>query len=156
VPIEVDLILASAATPDQSGGVSVLGGGWQVRPSIALTTAAIVVILRVPRKQQGTHLLTIQLYDYDDNPISVPSPQGPGLMRFEAAIEVAGLHDPALKTPLLAPYAINLPGFPVEPGKEFQWRVHVNGKTRPHWFLPFRSMTTEEESHLGIPADSSG
>jgi hypothetical protein len=153
MPIHVDLMLASAATPDASGGVSVLSAGWQVRPAEPLVPSAIVAILRVPRKQAGTHELTIQLFDYDDNPITVDPPEGPGLMQFSASIDVSGLRDAELRSPLLANYAINLPPFRLEPGTEYLWRVHVDAKTRPHWVLPFRTMTLAEQSHLGMPPD---
>jgi hypothetical protein len=149
MPIEADLILAAAATFDATGGVSVLGAGWQVRPADPLSPEALVVILRVPRRQSGTHALQLQLLELDGTPVTVPPPNGPGLMRFTAEITMEGLDEPAFKTPLVGPYAINLPPYPLEPGKEYEWRLHVDDRTHPRWSLPFRTMSEDERAQLG-------
>lgn len=143
MPIEADMMLCEAAT--LSGGhLSLLGAGWQVRPAPALTSCAIAVVLKVPRKQAGTHDLRLELLDYDGDLVNVAPPNGPGEMVIEAQVTIGGLKDPRLRTPLLSPFAVNLPPFPLEADREYQWRLHVDGKTRPAWTLPFRTMRPAE------------
>lgn len=128
-----------------SGGtLSLLGAGWQVRPAPPITPSAIAVVLKVPRKQAGAHSLRLELLDYDDNLVSIDPPEGPGEMVIEGQIIVGGLKDPSLRTPLLGSFVVNLPPFPLEDGREYQWRLRVDGKTRTPWTLPFRTMSPAE------------
>jgi hypothetical protein len=143
MPIEADMMLCESATL-AAGSLSMLGAGWQVRPAPAIASSAIALVLRVPRKQAGAHDLRFELLDYDGNLVSVGPPVGPGEMVIEGQITVGGLTDPSLKTPLLGTFAVNLPPFPLEPGREYQWRLHVDGKTRTPWTLPFRTMNSAE------------
>ena len=69
-------------------------------------------------------------------------------MVFDGGLRIAGLSDPTLKTPLLGGFALNLPPFPLDPGGEYEWRLHVDGKTRSGWTLPFRTMRPEEETAI--------
>lgn len=150
-------MLAAAAISDANGVMSILGAGWQVRPAQAVQSEAVVIVLRIPRSQSSKpHELAIQLFDYDDNPISVDPPNGPGLMSFSAFVEVSGREDLKLRTPLLANYAINLPPFPLEPATQYRWRVHIDGKTRAPWSMSFRTMDAEEEARLGMPDGALG
>jgi hypothetical protein len=143
MPIEADMMLCESATLS-GGSLSMLGAGWQVRPAPPLTQSAIALILRIPRKQAGVHDVRLELLDYDGNLVSVEPPGGPGEMVIEGQLIVGGLKDPELKTPLLGAFAVNLPPFPLEAGREYQWRLHVNGKTRMPWTLPFRTMSQAE------------
>jgi hypothetical protein len=143
MPIEADMMLCESATLS-GGSLSLLGAGWQVRPGLPITQSAVAVILKVPRKQAGAHDLRLELLDYEDNLVSIDPPQGPGEMVIEGQIVVAGIKDPSLKTPLLGAFAVNLPPFPLEAGREYQWRLHVDGKTRTPWTLPFRTMSPAE------------
>ena len=109
-----------------------LGAGWQVRPAAATSLVGIGVVVRMGRKRVGkVHAIRLELLDYDGNVVVIGPPDGPGQMVFDGALVIAGLSDPSLKTPLLGGYALNLPPFPLEPGREYQWRLHVDGKTRP-------------------------
>lgn len=126
------------------GSLSLLGAGWQVRPAPAVTSCGIAVMLKVPRKQAGIHDLRLELLDYDGNLISIDPPAGPGEMVIEAQVTVGGLKDPNLRTPLLGAFALNLPPFPLEADREYQWRLHVDGKTHTAWTLPFRTMRPAE------------
>lgn len=126
------------------GSLSLLGAGWQVRPALPMTPCGIAIVLKIPRRQAGIHNLRLELLDYDGNLVSIAPPQGPGEMVIEGQIIVAGLKDPGLKTPLLGTFAVNLPPFPLEDDREYQWRLHVDSKTRSTWTLPFRTMRPAE------------
>jgi hypothetical protein len=117
-----------------------------------VATEAIVVVLRVPRRQEGTLALQLELLRYDDETlVNVPPPDGPGEMTFGAAITVTGRRDLGLRQPLTATFPVTVPPYPLDPGTEFLWRLHVNGKTRPAWTAAFRTMTDEEWALLLTP-----
>jgi hypothetical protein len=145
MPIEVDMMLCQAATI-ADGSISLLGAGWQVRLAQPLEPSAIAVVIRVPRKSAGTHDLRFELLDYEGGLVEVAPPDGPGPLVAGGRITIVGRKDPKLKTPLLAGFAVNLPPFRLDQGTEYQWRLHVDGKTRPAWVLPFRTTSAEEES----------
>lgn len=128
-----------------SGGtLSLLGAGWQVRPAPPISPCGIAVVLKIPRKQAGIHNLRLELLDYDGNLVSIEPPEGPGNMIIEGQLGVDGLKDPKLRTPLLGTFAVNLPPFPLDADREYQWRLHVDGKTSTPWTLPFRTMSPSE------------
>jgi hypothetical protein len=148
VPIEATVLLCNAAT-DAGGAISLLGLGWQVRPPAAVANEAIVVVLRVPRRQEGVVALRLELLRYDDETlVNVAPPEGPGDMTVAAEVTVAGRRDLGLRGPLTATFPVAIPPYPLESGTEFLWRLHVNGKTRPGWSAPFRTMTDEEWTQL--------
>jgi len=100
VPINADVLLCSAAL-DQGGAVSMLGLGWQVRPPDAIAGEAIVVLLQVPRSEEGSVAVRLDLLTYEDESlVEVAPPNGPGPMTFSAEITVAGRRDLGLKAPL--------------------------------------------------------
>ena len=76
--------------------------------------------------------------------MTVEPPDGPGPMVIESTVVVSGLTDRGLKSPVLGAFAVQLPPFPLEGGMEYEWRLHVDGKTRPGWTLPFRTARPEE------------
>jgi hypothetical protein len=143
MPIEADMMLCEAATLS-GGSLSLLGAGWQVRPGPAMTQSAIGVVLRVPRRQAGAHSVRLELLDYDGTLVSIEPPDGPGAMVIDGEVIIGGLKDRSLKTPLLGAFVANLPPFPLEAGREYQWRLHVDRKTRTSWSVPFRTMSPAE------------
>jgi hypothetical protein len=137
------MMLAGAA--NASGGtVNMLGAGWQVRPSAPVAPVAVVVMLRIPRRQAGVHKVRLELLDHEGEPVTV-SEADDGPLVAEEEITVTGLQDRGLRAPLVAGLALNLPPFPLDPGREYQWRLHVDGKTRSSWTLPFRTTFPDEE-----------
>jgi hypothetical protein len=145
MPIEADMMLGEWATiGGAGGGISILGVGWQVRDAEAIAPCAIIVVLKLSRKQPGPHKVRLELQDYGGNLVAIDPPDGPGEMVIEGEVAIQGSEDPNLKTPLLGPFVANLPPFPLEAGKEYQWRLHVDGKTRAAWTLPFRTKGSSE------------
>jgi hypothetical protein len=138
MPIEVDMMLADAANV-YDGRLSLLGAGWQVRPPEAAGPSALGVVLRVPRDQAGAHQLRIELVDIDGEPIMLEEDGNAQALAAEVTVTVEGLQDPGLRTPLVATYAFNLAPFPLTPGREYLWRVLVDGLARDEWTVPFRT-----------------
>lgn len=126
--MKISLLLADAAQPDtQSGKVSALGLGWR-QCQTPTPAFALVVFLDIDWDETNErHRLTCQLLTTDGDPVTVPGPQGPQSMVFEAAAEAGrppgAIHGTAVRLPL----TLNIPpGIPLEPGA-YEWRVEVEG-----------------------------
>jgi hypothetical protein len=143
MPVEADMMLCEAATT-AGNSLSLIGGAWQVRPGAAFGPSAIAVVLRIPRRQAGEHMVRIELCDYDDNVIVVPPPLGPGEVVIEQPVSVGGRTDRSLRTPLVGAFTVTIPPFPLPDGQEFQWRLFVDGKTKAAWTSPFRTLEASE------------
>lgn len=131
-------MLAESATI-HDGRLSLLGAGWMVRPPEAGAPVGIAVMVSIPRDQAGLHQIRLELLDGKSRLVSIESPNGPGEMVIEGAIFPVGRDDPNLKLPLLAPFVVNLPPFPLDSGTEYAWRLRVDGKTRAGWKVAFRT-----------------
>jgi hypothetical protein len=153
MPIEVDMMLGEAATM-QGGVLNVLGAGWQIRTPTADAMSAIGLVLKVPRKQLGVHQIRLELLNSEGTIVTVEPPYGPGPMVIDSTIAVGGLTDQGLKSPVLGAFAIQLPPFPLEEGQEYEWKLHVDGRTRPGWSLPFRTARQEELAFAQVPVPS--
>ncbi len=153
MPIEADMMLAGAVNAS-SGTLNVLGAGWQVRAAAPTTPLVIAVVLRIPRRQAGQHTVRLELLNWEGEPVTTPEviegAENP--VASEATIVARGTEDRELRSPLVVPFALTLPPFPLEPGREYQWQLHVDGKTRPSWTLPFRTMFPDEEESLKTTA----
>lgn len=149
--ISVAMILASVAQV-QEGRLIVVGGGWSVRHPEPEGTAAIGLMLYVPREMLGKTISTrVVLEDAasgeevavvplkeDDEPMGDPAG-----IEIQGDITPTGLDDPALTSPLVVPLAATLPPFRLPPGQEFRWQLYLDEETRPEWGLAFRTTPPE-------------
>lgn len=148
--ISVAMILASVAQV-QEGRLVVVGGGWSVRDPEPAGTAAIGVMLYLPREMLGKTVSTrLALEDAASEEVAVVplnedgEPMGdPAGIEIHGDITPAGLKDPALTTPLVVPLTATLPPFRLPPGQEFRWQLYLDGETRPEWALAFRTTPPE-------------
>jgi hypothetical protein len=54
-----------------------------------------------------------------------------------------------LGTPLDATFAISVaPGMPLEPGKRYEWRLSIDGRTEDDWYLAFHTRPTTPPNTL--------
>jgi len=143
MPIDADMILCEAATT-AGNALSLIGGAWMVRPGPQMGLSAIAIVLRVPRRQAGRHDVRLELLDYDGNVVEVEPPNGPGPIVLEESVAIEGRTDSTLRTPLVAAMAVSIPPFPLPEGQEFQWRLSVDGRTKRHWTIPFRTLEASE------------
>lgn len=126
--MRISLFLADAAQADaQSGKVNALGLGWR---QCQTPTPAIALVLFLDIDWNETnkqHKLTCQLLTTDGDPVSVPGPNGPQRICFEASAEAGrppgAIHGTSVRMPL----TLNIPaGIPLEPGI-YEWRVEIAG-----------------------------
>lgn len=131
------LALESALEDEQ---IRLTGLGWSVRPSEPQPMSVYVSIF-VPREQAGRHSWRLELTYADGSPVALDAPIDgvPADFVFEDEGDAEGLDNPALTTPLVAGFLVSLPPFPLAEGREYVWRLTVDGETRDGWTLPFRT-----------------
>jgi hypothetical protein len=147
MPIQAQMMLGLVGgiqdAADERVGL-MIGLGWTVRdPSAA--PMAVSVIVYVPRTEMGHHTWRLQMTYADGEPFSL-SEQVEGVpddLTYEGDAEVIGLDDPSLTTALTMGVLIGLPPFPLPEGREYLWRLTVDGETRDEWVLPFRTSPPE-------------
>lgn len=129
--MKISLFLADAAQADpQSGKVNALGLGWR---QCQTPTPAFALVLFVDIDWDETneqHKLKCQLLTTDGEPVSIPGPQGPQKIQFEANAEAGrppgAIHGTSVRMPL----TLNIPaGMQLDPGM-YEWRVEVEGFER--------------------------
>lgn len=141
MPVEANILTAQSAQ-DEGVGVSALGMGWQIRPPDPIPWA-VVVVVSVPRDRIGTEVVvSVKLETADGGEPVEGAPGSP--VQFEWRYEPAGLTDQGLKSPIVEGLAFNLLPVPLEPGREFVFRLWVDGETRDHWAAHFRTMLESE------------
>jgi hypothetical protein len=120
----------------QTGTLQVRGGGWSVRSANA-ENMAVAVILLFSRDEMGQHQAHLELR-YAGGDMVQPKEMGGYATSFDYGFNVRGLEEPALATPLVASFVVNLPPVPLPAGQEYLWQLSVDGQTRDDWIAPFR------------------
>ncbi len=147
MPIQAQMALGLVGGIQEAAGTQVpliIGLGWTVRdPTPAPMTVGVIIY--VPRDAMGHHAWQLQMTYTDGEPVAlvVPVEGVPDDLTFEGENDVMGLDDPTLTTPLTMGVVIGLPPFPLPEGREYLWRLTVDGETRDEWVLPFRTSPPE-------------
>jgi hypothetical protein len=131
------MMLADAAQ-EVGGKLYILGGGWSITGPDPVPMA-IALKLEVPWDRTNVkHSLLIELVDEDANPIMVPGPA-----EDQVPLQVTGEFEagrpPGVKpgTPIDSALAVNFGPLPLEPGRRYQWRLSIDGKSDEDWTLSF-------------------
>ena len=140
MPMEAQLVLALTGGLDQDGHVVLVGTGWTVRPP-GPQPMAVYFVVYVPREQAGVHRWRLELTYANGTPITLREqvPGVPSNLVWENESEIVGLDTPGLTTPLTLGALIALPPLRLPKGREYVWRLVVDGETRDGWALPFRT-----------------
>jgi hypothetical protein len=141
MPVQAHLILAMMAGLDETTGMPVLAGvGWTVRPPEP-QPMAIQALIYVPRDEKGRHTWRLEMTYADGTPVKPrKSAEGvPTNFIFENEDDVTGIDASNLTTPLTTGPLIVLPPFPLPRGREYVWRLWVDGETKDSWTAPFRT-----------------
>jgi hypothetical protein len=160
MPISVAMMLGSFAHI-QGGTLAIMGAGWTVRDPDPIGSAAIGLVITVPREYSGKEinfrldllddagkrmLVTILPDDQGDAGEATAADQAmeePSEIFVEGPVATVGLDDPSITIPLTITLAVNLPRFRLPPSKEFRWQLYLDGETQPDWALPFRTTPPE-------------
>jgi uncharacterized protein DUF6941 len=99
-----------------------------------------VILLRVGWNETNRrHNFRLSLLTADgEDAVTAPGPLGDQPLRVEAEFEV-GRPVGILEGSDIEPnVAINVgAGLPLEPGRRYEWRLHVDGEMREEWVAPF-------------------
>jgi hypothetical protein len=136
--MKVTMLLADSAQA-VDGKLYVLGGGWSVtgpQPS----PFALAMKIEVPWDQTNVkHRFKLSLEDSDGQPIVTDSPTGTRPIEVEAGFEVGRPAGLKAGTPIDVPIALNFAPIPLEPGQRFVWRLEIDGKSEPDWYVAFNT-----------------
>jgi hypothetical protein len=132
--VKVTLLLADAAQA-VGGKLYVLGGGWSIigpNPS----PMAIAVKVEVPWDQTNTkHVLRLDLLDSDGVPYVPPGQPDP--LVIEGEFEVGRPTGLKAGTPIDFPLAVNIAPIEFEEDRRYEWRLTIDGKGQPDWYVAF-------------------
>ena len=149
--MRVIVLLADKGTanPPQST-LNLLNAGWKqtmLRPSPMpipggqLVTGPHVVAIFFEAEPQYCNRpieLVISLVDDDGQPVQLPGPAGPQVMRIAQQVTILSPGGVPFGTPGAGNTMIDIfPGLPVEPGG-YRWDVTLAGEEGPDWFASFR------------------
>ena len=129
------------------GKLTVVGGGWSLTgPEPA--PFGIAILVHVPWDQANQrHLLRLELLDADGEQVLVTTDDGdeaPIVFFDDIEFEVGRPAGIKPGTPLELPLAITSGPLPLEPGKRYEWRLSIDGRTDDDWRLGFGVRTVEE------------
>lgn len=147
---QVSLLMADYAVSDALGKVQVIGGGVQIvarDPKSGNTTAfAVVVGLSFPPDlYHEQYTLEVVLEDETGAPVQLPQPPGssaPSVVRFGQSMQIEEPHVPGAGLPRRTlPARMHVviyfnTGLPL-PSGTVNWRVRIDGESKPEWSHPF-------------------
>ena len=136
--MKVTMLLADSAQA-VGGKLYILGGGWSViGPDPTPMALAIKIDLPWDRANMKHHW-RLELLDLDERAITVPTGNGDERqpLFLEGELEVG--RPPGLKagTALDIPLAINLGPIPLDPGRQYQWRLSFQELKDEDWRVQF-------------------
>ena len=139
MPFDADMMLADAAAV-YDGALSVIGAGWQIYDGSEPSSAAVAVMVRVPRDELDVaHTVRLELLNPDGSVFSIRVGEDSVPMISEQEFTPTGADDPTLTLPVYVPFALTVPPLLLEPDCEYVWRLRIDGKTRERWRLVFRT-----------------
>jgi len=101
---------------------------------------ALVLIIEVGWDETNKKIqMLTELVDADGHPVTSPGgPLGEQPVQLSGELETGRPVGMPAGTPIMTTLApIIGPGLPLTPGERYQWRVSLNGKTKPEWCASF-------------------
>jgi hypothetical protein len=136
--MKVTMLLADYANVSD-GKLTVVGGGWSlIGPEPA--PFGIAILVHVPWDQANQlHVLRLELLDADGEAVVIETDGGEEPVVFFDDVEFEVGRPAGLKpgTALEFPLAVNSGPLPLEPGRRYEWRLSLDGRTDDDWRLPF-------------------
>jgi hypothetical protein len=124
-PIQAVIILADAATVDQTAGkVHMLGAGWSLT-STPTPPFAVVVLIGIPWDRTNQKIdLQLRLLDADGGEVQVAGPLHTQPLEIKGVLEVGRPAGVAAGTVLDNQLALPVPPLPLLPGR-YEWRLDI-------------------------------
>lgn len=133
------VLLADFVNVDAAGKVNIIGGGIQFLgsdPETGLTAPFAVYVnitVSIPMFEETSAAVEVALVDTDGQPVSVPSPDGPNIMRFNQDVDFRHTARPEVQPPPMgfpgtSNIVLNFPGgLPLPAGSSYEWVVMLDG-----------------------------
>lgn len=133
------VLIADFVNVDAAGKVNVIGGGIQFLgsdPGNGLTAPFAVYVnitVSIPMFEETSAAVEVALVDTDGQPVTVPSPDGPNMMRFHQDVDFRhtlrpDVQQPPIGFPGSSNIVLNFPGgLPLTPGSSYEWVVLLDG-----------------------------
>jgi hypothetical protein len=134
--MKVTMLLADSAQTVE-GKLYILGGGWSVTGP-APAPSAVALKIEVPWDQANKrHTFELSLLDADGNPLIAQTPEGEQQIQLGGEFEVGRPVGLAPGTPIDMTFAANLGPLPLPPGSRFTWRLTIDKRSEPEWYVSF-------------------
>ncbi len=129
------VLIADFVNVDAAGKVNIIGGGIQFLgsdPETGLTAPFAVyvnVTVSIPMFDETSAEVEVVLVDTDGQPVIVPSPEGPNVMRFNQDVDFRHTVRPEVQPPPMgfpgtSNIVLNFPGgLPLPTGSSYEWVV---------------------------------
>lgn len=157
------VLVSDFAQADASGKLNMLGAGFAlagINPDGGMSAAqCLVVLLELPPRHYNEEFpIGVELRDSDTgSPVMVPSPAGPQTMRLQQLVRAEPVHllgvyvPPSLwaRVQVVVAFPMGLPG--LRAGGNYEWKLEVEGQTRPTWVAPFHVLGPPPQPVLGGP-----
>ncbi|MBP2411777.1 hypothetical protein JOF48_000576 [Arthrobacter stackebrandtii] len=129
------VLIADFVNVDAAGKVNIIGGGIQFLgsdPETGLTAPFAVyvnVTVSIPLFDETSAAVEVVLVDTDGQPVVVPSPEGPNIMRFNQDVDFRHTVRPEVQPPPMgfpgtSNIVLNFPGgLPLPTGSSYEWVV---------------------------------
>lgn len=133
------VLIADFVNVDTAGKVNIIGGGIQFLgsdPETGLTAPFAVyvnVTVTIPMFEEMSAAVQVELVDADGQPVTVPSPDGPNMMRFNQDVDFrhtvrADVQQPPMGFPGTSNIVLNFPGgLPLPAGATYEWVALLDG-----------------------------
>lgn len=143
----VKVLLADFASQDASNKINLLGANWSITglQQTGLTPAqSLVVFVDVPSRFYGEDFaVSLTLVDEAGDPVTVPSPSGEmQALRVQQLARAERVVMPGANLPPDLPGRVQVVlnftnGIPLTPGRNYRWRVEIDGNTNAQWEVDF-------------------
>lgn len=138
VIMDVSIFIAQAANLSVTGQLNVLDLGGDVFGPPPLSAIVLIVTVKTPADWEDgkTFDLSATLVDGNDDPVTIPSQDGPQVLRIQgiAAVPDASMRPPNIRGSATIVTEIGA-GALIPPG-EYSWMVTIDGETQPEWRTP--------------------
>ena len=130
------LLLADSAQAVE-GKLYILGGGWSVTGPQPVPMA-IALKVDVPWDQANSrHQWRLELVDADGQPVQLGEEGQQTPVEIEQEFEIGRPAGVKPGTALDFVVAINIQPLPLEAGRQYAWRLSIDGESQDDWRLPF-------------------
>jgi len=133
------VLVADAAQVSFDGKLSMLGAGWKMTTTPTAPSAIATVITLSWDEANRKHSFLLELLTTDGKPVLAPTPEGEQPIRIEQTFEIG--RPPGVKpgTDFNYPFAATVGPLKLQPDSVFEWKLTLDGTTKPEWSATFQT-----------------